>query len=80
MSIAMKFGQRLRFLRNMKKMSQDSLSLISGIDRSYISDIENGKYDPSIFVLNRLAKALDVRVDQLLVFTVSEPEAPYEES
>ena len=79
MSVAIKFGQRLKFVRNLKRMSQDALSLSSGLDRSYISDIENGKFNPSIETVNRLAKALDVRQDQLMIWDMSEPQFPYTE-
>lgn len=41
-------------------MSQDAVSLASGVDRSYLSEIENGKVSPTIDVIDRIAQALDV--------------------
>jgi transcriptional regulator with XRE-family HTH domain len=81
MSIRKNLGPRLRFLRQYKKMSQEKLSLLSGVDRSHISDIENCKIeDPRSGTVEKLAKALDVRIDQMFIWGASEPTAPYEDN
>ena len=81
MSIGEKLGPRLRFLRQHKKMSQEKLSLLSGVDRSHISDIENCKVeDPGAGTIDKLAKALDVRIDQMFLSSFAEPTAPYEDN
>ena len=41
--IADRFGIRLRMLRKARGMTQLDMSVVFGIDRSYISDIERGK-------------------------------------
>lgn len=58
-------------------MSQDAVSLASGVDRSYISEIENGKASPTIDVIDKIAKALDVAPDELLNSSVADPERSY---
>ncbi len=58
-------------------MSQDAVSLASGVDRSYISEIENGKASPTIDVVDKIAKALDVAPDELLNGSVADPERSY---
>jgi len=50
----------LRMLRTARGMSQEDLAEVAGIDRSFISDTENGKYGISIDKLESLAEALGV--------------------
>ncbi len=57
------FGHKLRLLRVDKRLSQDKLSDLSGIERSYISNIENGKQNPSIVVINQFVNALGYNLD-----------------
>ncbi len=59
-------------------MSQDDVSLASGIDRSYISQIETGKSSPTLDIIDKIAKALNVSTDELFIFGVSEPERTYD--
>lgn len=62
----MLIGQRLRSLRKAKKLSQRDVERRSGLLNVHISKIENGHIVPSIVTLERLARALDVPVQQLL--------------
>ena len=78
MDIRKEFGQRLKLLRKHRKMSQDAVSIASGIDRSFLSEIETGKCSPTLDTINRIAKALNVHPGELLIFTVSEPSMTYE--
>ncbi len=55
------FGKILKLRRNSVNLSQDRLGLESGLSRSYISDLENGKKDPSLFTIFKLADALKVK-------------------
>lgn len=56
------FGRALRNLRKEKKLTQDELSLYSRVDRSYISELENGEKAPSLLTITALARALHVAV------------------
>ena len=55
------FGKILKLRRNSVNLSQERLGLESGLSRSYISDLENGKKDPSLFTIFKLANALDLK-------------------
>jgi transcriptional regulator with XRE-family HTH domain len=60
------FGARLRAVRGEKQLSQDDLAEVSGLHRTYIGGIERGERNPSLMNIGRLAKALDVRVEDLV--------------
>ena len=51
-------GDEIRKVRLQKKMTQEQLSLSTGIDRAYLSELENGHRSPSVEVLMRLCEAL----------------------
>lgn len=57
-------GMRVAYLRKEKGMSQLLLSATSGISKNYISDLENGRRNPSLVLLQRLATALDVTLEE----------------
>lgn len=59
-------GERIRLFRKIKQLSQVALSEISGIDRTYLSDVENGKRNISLLTLNNLAVALEVPIEMLV--------------
>ena len=58
-------------------MSQDAVSLASGVDRSYLSEIENGKASPTVDTVDKIAKALNVDPEEMFIFSISEPKMPY---
>lgn len=49
----------LKKIRNKKKMSQEDLALEVGITQKIVSLMENGKYNATGKMLNRIAKVLD---------------------
>lgn len=51
--------------RKAKGISQEKLALISGIDRSYMSEIERCLANPSIEALLRISNALEVHPEDL---------------
>lgn len=59
----MKISNKLRSLRKECNLTLKELSAKSGISVSFISDIENGRRNPSIDTLTVLAKALNVSVN-----------------
>ncbi len=61
-----KLGQNIKFIRTKKKMSQGDICRKLDMDRGYISAVENGKKNVTLAVLEKLASALDVSVDELL--------------
>lgn len=63
-----KFGKRLAEVRTEKGITQEKLSFDTGVDRTYISYIERGERNPSLFMAWRLAKALKVKLNELTDF------------
>lgn len=61
------FKQNVKFYRFNKNYSQEQLAEMCGLSTHYISDIENGKYSPSIPTIERVAKALEITPDLLFV-------------
>ena len=53
------FARNLRQLRNAKGLSQDDLAYEAEISRSYLSQLEKGKYYASLKIIGRLAEVLD---------------------
>lgn len=64
------FYKRLgdKIIDNRKKMllSQEQLAMLSEIDRTYIARLEEGKANPTIKILNKIARALKTRLSILL--------------
>ncbi|CAM8349174.1 couple_hipB, transcriptional regulator, y4mF family [Candidatus Methylopumilus planktonicus] len=55
------FGKSLKSRRLSENLSQEQLGLKSGLSRPYISELEMGKKDPSLFTIFKLADALKVK-------------------
>lgn len=60
------FGEKISELRKSKGLSQEKLALEANIDRTYIGDIEKGKRNISLEVANKLSKALNTHISQIL--------------
>ncbi|OAN43048.1 transcriptional regulator [Paramagnetospirillum marisnigri] len=59
MDLRQLFATNLRRLRHAKGMSQDELAFEAEMSRSYLSQLEKGKFHVSLKVLGRLADALE---------------------
>lgn len=59
MDIKEKIGTRIKFLRNELKISQEELGFRSAVDRTYITDVENGRRNISVEVLERVMNGLN---------------------
>jgi transcriptional regulator with XRE-family HTH domain len=70
----MDIGHRLRVLRDEKNLSQNDMEKRTGLLRGYISRVENGRTMPSIETLNKMSRALDVPLYQVL-YDCQEPPA-----
>ena len=66
MSSGIKLGQNLRKWRLKKNMSQVDLATALSVDRAYISNIENGRMNPTLSTLEKIAKALGISSSELL--------------
>ncbi len=65
MDIKEEFGKRLAQMRKERKISQEQLAELSGLNRPYISGIEQGKRNVSLEVIVSLAKALGIKTKEL---------------
>ena len=59
MNIKEKFGQKVKQLREEKGFSIEHLANISDVDRNYISDIEKGKRNVSIEIMEKIMTGLE---------------------
>lgn len=64
--ISKQLGQNMKRIRAKKKMSQGDIARALEVDRGYISNIENGKKNPTIATIQKLANTLGVSADELL--------------
>lgn len=60
------FAANLRRIRNEKGLSQDDLAYEAEVSRSYLSQIEKGKYYASLKIVGKLAEVLGVEPTELL--------------
>ncbi|PIF32439.1 DNA-binding XRE family transcriptional regulator [Flavobacterium sp. 9] len=65
MNLKEKFGHKIKSLRENKQYSIEYLANIANIDRTYISDIEKGKRNVSLLIIEKLSKALEVNIQEL---------------
>lgn len=64
--ISEQLGKNMKRIRAKRKMSQGDIARALEVDRGYISNIENGKKNPTIATIQKLANALGVSADELL--------------
>src|SRR5690349_3611833 len=69
-------SERLRTLRETKKLSQGDVEKRTGLLRCYISRVENGHTVPAIETLEKMARALEVPMYHLFYDGEKPPEAP----
>lgn len=60
MDIKDKVGKRIRELRHQLELSQEALANKAEVDRTYMTDVENGRRNISIEILEKIIAALEV--------------------
>ena len=60
MDIKVKIGARFRDIRKAKKLTQEKVSFEADIDKSYISEVENGLRNISIVNLEKLTNTVGI--------------------
>lgn len=58
-------GMRIKYLRKQKNWSQEDLALEANINKNYICDLENGRRNPSLEILERIAFAFGITLSEL---------------
>ena len=67
MTLQEKVGGAIVRLRKLKGWSQEAFANEAGIDRRYMSDIENGKRNISIDILERICNKLGLKLSEFFV-------------
>ena len=60
MTINKQLGYRIRYLRSQKGLSIEDLALEAEINRNYLGDLERGTRNPTVVILAKIAKALEI--------------------
>lgn len=58
--IKLAFGKRVKELRLQKGISQEKLANIAGLDRTYMTQVENGKRNLTIEKIRQICKGLNI--------------------
>lgn len=64
--LLIRFGLKIRMLRNARGLSQQELSEKSGLHRTYISMVERGEKNVTLISLNKLATGLNLPLEDLV--------------
>jgi DNA-binding XRE family transcriptional regulator len=64
--LRVRFGERLRYLRQSNMYTQKQLAEYLGIDRSFISDVERGKKNLSLNFAETIAQGFRISLAELL--------------
>lgn len=64
--LSKRFGQNMQKIRMKKGMSQGDISRKIGMDRGSVSNIENGKRNPTLSTVEKIARVLGVSSDEML--------------
>lgn len=62
------FGQRIRQLRTIKKLSQEQLAIMADLHRTYIGMIERGEKNITLLNIEKLSNALSIEMKDLFIF------------
>ena len=62
-----KIGERIRAARKKAELSQEVLADKIGVNRSYLSLVENGKSSPTFEFVEKIAGGLDLRVEDIVL-------------
>jgi transcriptional regulator with XRE-family HTH domain len=60
------FGRRIRELRRKRKWSQEEFAYRIRMDTSYLSELENGKKEPCLTRIQRIAKGFGISISELM--------------
>lgn len=63
--IKVKFGQRVKYLRNNLGLSQEKFALLINMDRTYLASVESGKRNISLCNIEKIAEGLNLSISEL---------------
>ncbi len=64
--ILVRFGERVRELRQKQGYSQEGFAHKCGLDRTYVGGIERGERNLALLNIERIAQTLDISLAQLM--------------
>jgi transcriptional regulator with XRE-family HTH domain len=64
--LTVRFGNRLHEVRKAKRMTQEKLAEAAGLSRNYVNDVERGRRNVTLTTVERLARALGVKMAELM--------------
>lgn len=67
-NVHQQIAKNIRKQRELLGVSQEKIALTAGLNRAYIGYIERGERKPSVETLEKIAKALKVKLYQLFIF------------
>ena len=59
---------RIEEIRKEKGIKQDEFAKSMGVSRQTISSLENGRYNPSIFLAYKIAKYFEMTIEEVFIF------------
>lgn len=74
MDVREQFGRLLKERRAAQGLTQEELAARAGMSVPYLSDLERGRWNPSLAVLVDLARAFGIQLSELLAGLVLEPD------
>lgn len=67
-NILLVFGQRVKKLRQSKKITQDQFAKLCDLHKNYIGMIERGERNPSLINIEIIASTFDMSISELMKF------------
>lgn len=75
----MSIGLNIKSWRKHRGMTQYQLAEKTNLSRSYVADIERGRYNPSVETLDSISRALNIKISELIDEQSKNPDS-HEES
>lgn len=59
---------KIEELRNLQNLTQEDFATLMQVSRQTISSLENGKYNPSIFLAYKISKFFNLSIEDVFIF------------
>ena len=59
---------RIEEIRKERGIRQDEFARLMGVSRQTISSLETGRYNPSIFLVYKIARCFDMSIEEIFIF------------
>ena len=63
---------RIEEIRRIKGIRQEELAKMLGVSRQTISSLENGRYNPSIFLAFKIARLFEMSIEEIFIYEEEE--------